>query len=74
MRRLVAIVFAIAGAAASIRADVITINGNITQDAGGNGTANPGLNSIVFGDAYNVTLNFGGTIASPGTSLSLKTC
>lgn len=67
MPRFVAIALAIAGAAAAVRADAITISGNITQDAGGNASANPGLNSIVFGDAYNVTLNFSGTIASPGT-------
>jgi len=64
--RLIATILAIVGAAASVRADTITMNGNITQDAGGNATANPGLNSIVFGDPFSVTMSFG-AIASPGT-------
>jgi PEP-CTERM motif len=51
-------------------ADLITFGGLITQstaDTGNQAVNNPGLNSIVDGDAYSVTLNYNGSITAPGT-------
>jgi hypothetical protein len=50
-------------------ATVITLRGSITQpqDAGSPAVNNPALNDIQFGDAYTLTLDFTGSIVSPGS-------
>lgn len=51
-------------------ADTVSFFGVITQSTqNGTGPAviNPSLNNIANGDAYSVTLDFGGSIAGPGT-------
>jgi hypothetical protein len=55
---------------ASLRADTVTITGNINQaieDGTGPAVNNPSLNSIHDGAAYTVNLSFTGSITSPGT-------
>lgn len=51
-------------------ADIIMFGGAITQspqDTGNQAQNNPSLNQIQDGDAYTVTLNYNGSIHSPGT-------
>jgi hypothetical protein len=51
-------------------ADTITFNGAIiqsTQDGTGPAVNNPSLNNILDGDTYAITLDFAGSITSPGT-------
>src|ERR1041385_991029 len=51
-------------------ADTITLGGNVTQatlDGNGPAVNNPGLNSILDGDAFSVVLSFSGSITAPGT-------
>jgi len=72
-RRLVALAtFAlVAGFAVSPAfADTVTFGGLITQstsDGTGPAVNNPGLNAILDGDAYSITLNFTGSITGAGT-------
>ncbi len=50
-------------------ADIITFGGAITQstqDGTGPAVNNPGLNNILTGDGYTVTLAFAGSITAPG--------
>jgi hypothetical protein len=56
--------------AGSASAGAITFTGLITQstqDGTGPAINNPSLNNINDGDVYTVTLNFSGSISSPGT-------
>jgi hypothetical protein len=61
---------AICGFAQVAAADVIAFSGAITQstsDGTGPAVNNPALNLIADGDPFTVTLNFAGSIGSPGT-------
>ncbi len=60
----------VVGAGKTMRADVITFGGSITQstqDGTGPAANNPDLNNIETGDLYTVTLDFAGSISGPGT-------
>ena len=53
-----------------VSADEVTISGTISQstsDGTGPAVNNPSLNSINDGDAFTVTLDFAGSVSSPGT-------
>ena len=61
------------GAAISLHADTMVVSGTIsqsTQDGTGPAVSNTSLNNIMDGDAYTVTLNFTGSITTPGTFTS----
>ena len=61
---------AICGFAQVAAANVIAFSGSITQstsDGTGPAVNNPALNLIADGDPFTVTLNFAGSISSPGT-------
>ncbi len=65
-----ALLFTICVLSGSLHASTIIVGGVITQDTldtGSPAIANPGLNNILDGDPYSVTLNFSGGITSPGT-------
>jgi len=58
------------GAAVPANADTITIGGAISQsiqDGTGPAVNNAGLNNIVDGDSYTITLDFTGSISGTGT-------